>query len=310
VNHEKFHTPVLIDQVLTYLIGDPSGIYVDGTIGGGGHSFKILKRLTPTGRLIGIDLDDKALKYAKERLKSFEKRVILNIGNFAEIGNILSSLKINRVDGILLDLGVSSHQINTGERGFSYLAPGPLDMRMSSATKTTAEEIINNYSDQDLERIFREFGEERKARYAARAIVRERGKNQITTTQQLVKTIEPVFPFQHRIKSLARIFQAIRIAVNKELENLQLFLNQSLDLLKVGGRLVIIAYHSLEDRMVKEFFARQVNPCECPPGLPVCLCGKQPTIRLLTKKIVQSTEQEIATNPRSRSAKLRAAEKI
>ncbi len=310
MNQEKFHTPVQIDQVLEYLISDPSGIYVDGTIGGGGHSIEILKRLTPTGRIIGIDLDKKAFEYAKDRLKSFEKRVILKKGNFAEIGDILSSLKINQVDGILLDLGVSSHQIDTGERGFSYLAQGPLDMRMSAETKTTAEEIINTFSEQDLERIFREFGEERKARYVARAIVRERGKSQITTTQQLVKIIEPVFPFQYRIKSLARIFQAIRIAVNKELENLQFFLNQSLGLLKSGGRLVIISYHSLEDRMVKEFFVRQVNPCECPPGLPVCVCGKQPTIRLLTKKIVQATEQEIQSNPRSRSAKLRAAEKI
>ena len=310
MNQEKFHTPVQIDQVLEYLISDPSGIYVDGTIGGGGHSIEILKRLTPTGRIIGIDLDKKAFEYAKDRLKSFEKRVILKKGNFTEIGDILSSLKINQVDGILLDLGVSSHQIDTGERGFSYLAQGPLDMRMSAETKTTAEEIINTFSEQDLERIFREFGEERKARYVARAIVRERGKSQITTTQQLVKIIEPVFPFQYRIKSLARIFQAIRIAVNKELENLQFFLNKSLGLLNSGGRLVIISYHSLEDRMVKEFFVRQVNPCECPPGLPVCVCGKQPTIRLLTKKIVQATEQEIQSNPRSRSAKLRAAEKI
>jgi 16S rRNA (cytosine1402-N4)-methyltransferase len=310
VNQEKFHTPVLIDQVLTYLINNPSGIYVDGTVGGGGHSFEILKKLAPKGRLIGIDLDEKALEFANERLKFFEKKVILKQGNFSQIKNILSSLDISQVDGILLDLGVSSHQIDTGERGFSYLAAGPLDMRMSAETKTTAEEIINTFSEQDLERIFREFGEERKARYVARAIARERGNNQITTTQQLVKIIEPVIPFQYRIKSLARIFQAIRIAVNKELENLQLFLNQSLDLLKSGGRLVIIAYHSLEDRMVKEFFVSQVNPCKCPPELPVCVCGKQPTIRVLTKKIVQPTEQEISANPRSRSAKLRAAEKI
>jgi 16S rRNA (cytosine1402-N4)-methyltransferase len=310
VNQGKFHTPVLIDQVLKFLINDPKGIYVDGTVGGGGHSFEILKKIAPTGRLIGIDLDEKAVERAKERLKLFEKRVILKQGNFTRIKNILSSIDISQVNGILLDLGVSSHQIDTGERGFSYLAQGPLDMRMSSKTKTTAEEIINTYSEQDLERIFREFGEERKARYVARAIVRERGKKQITTTQQLVKIIEPVFPFHHRIKSVARVFQAIRIAVNRELENLQIFLNQSLDLLKSGGRLVAIAYHSLEDRMVKEFFARQADPCECPPGLPVCLCGKKPTIRILTKKIVKPTEQEIQLNPRSRSAKLRAAEKI
>ena len=310
MNQGKFHTPVLIDQVLKYLINDPSGIYVDGTVGGGGHSFEILKKLAPTGRIIGIDLDDKAIERAKERLKLFEKRVVLKQGNFTQIKNILSSLKINQVDGILLDLGVSSHQIDTGGRGFSYLTQGPLDMRMSSETKITAEEIINTNSEQDLERIFREFGEERKARYVARSIVKEREKSQITTTQQLVKIIESVFPFQHRIKSLARVFQAIRIAVNKELENLPIFLNQSLDLLKSGGRLVVIAYHSLEDRMVKEFFARQADPCECPPELPVCVCDKQPTVRVLTKKVVQPTELEIEANPRSRSAKLRAAEKI
>lgn len=310
MSQEKFHTPVLIDQVVKYLIGDSSGIYVDGTVGGGGHSFEILKKLAPTGSLLGIDLDEKAVEHAQKTLEPFEKRVMLKKGNFAEIGDILGSFEIDHVDGILLDLGVSSYQINAGERGFSYMAQGPLDMRMSTTIEMTAEGIINMYSEQDLERIFREFGEERKARYVARAIVKERRKSQITTTQQLVKIIEPVVPFQYRIKSLARIFQAIRIAVNKELENLQIFLNQSLGLLKSGGRLVVIAYHSLEDRRVKEFFGRQVNPCECPPGLPVCVCGKQPTIRVLTKKIVQPTEQEIKANPRSRSAKLRAAEKL
>jgi 16S rRNA (cytosine1402-N4)-methyltransferase len=310
VNQDKFHTPVLIDQVLKYLINDLTGIYVDGTVGGGGHSFEILKKLAPAGRLIGIDLDNEALQHAKRALQSFENRVVLTKGNFAAIEDILSSFEIAQVDGILLDLGVSSQQIDAGRRGFSYMAQGPLDMRMSTELEITAEEIVNTYSDQELEQIFREFGEERKARYIARAIVRERGKNRITTTRQLVNIIEPVVPYQHRIKSLARIFQAIRIAVNKELENLRSFLNQSLAVLKSGGRLVIIAYHSLEDRMVKEFFSRQVNPCQCPPDLPVCGCGKQPTLRLLTKKIVRPTVQEIKANPRSRSARLRAAEKI
>ncbi len=310
MNQKEFHKPVLIDQVIKYLIKDPSGIYVDGTVGGGGHSFEILNRLTSSGTLIGIDVDDKALEYARKRLEMFGKKVLLKRGNFAETGDILSTLEINQVDGILLDLGVSSHQIDMGERGFSFMISGPLDMRMSVLTKTTAEEIVNNYSESELERIFREFGEERMARPVAKAIVRERGNSQIRTTQQLVKIIEPLLPFQHRIKSLARIFQAIRIAVNQELENLQSFLNQSLDWLKSGGRLVIIAYHSLEDRLVKEFFAMQTNPCQCPPDLPVCACGKQPTVRVLTKKIIRPTEHEIKSNPRSRSAKLRAAEKI
>ena len=310
MNQGKFHTPVLVDQVLKFLIGSPSGVYVDGTVGGGGHSIEIVRRLNKAGKLVGIDLDEQAIAFASDRLKQFEKQTFLKKANFAKLGEILGSFEIDQVDGILLDLGVSSHQIDSSERGFSYLASGPLDMRMSTGIKTTAEKIINTYSEQDLERIFREFGEERKARYVARAIVRERGKSQITITQQLAKIIEPVVPFQHRIKSLARVFQAIRIAVNEELENLNLFLNQSLDLLKSGGRLVIIAYHSLEDRLVKEFFTGQSNPCQCPPGLPLCVCGKQATIRLLTRRVVRPSEEEIKTNPRSRSAKLRAGKKI
>jgi len=310
VNKEKFHIPVLVDEVLKFLIGNPSGIYVDATVGGGGHSLEIVTRLNETGKLIGIDLDNKALEFATDKLKSFEKQVLFKKGNFAEIGNILGSLELNQVDGILLDLGVSSYQIDTVERGFSYLTSGPLDMRMSPEIEITAAEIINTYSESDLERIFREFGEERQARSLARAIVRERQNKQVTTTGQLVSIIESVISFQHRIKSLSRVFQAIRIAVNKELENLKLLLDQSLDLLKSGGRLVIIAYHSLEDRMVKEFFSEQSNPCQCPSELPVCVCGRKPAMRLLTRKMVRPSEQEIKANPRSRSAKLRAAQKI
>jgi len=305
-----FHTPVLIDQVLKYLVVNPSGMYVDGTIGGGGHSIEIVKKLSSTGKLIGIDLDDKAVEKSRERLRRYGKIVLLKKGNFAEIGDILTSLDINQVDGILLDLGISSYQIDTVERGFSYLSSGPLDMRMTTESELTAQEIINTYPEIELEKIFRDFGEERRARSVAKAIVRERQRKQINTTQQLVKIIESVITFQYRIKSLARIFQAIRIAVNRELENLQLFLDQSLDLLKSGGRLVIIAYHSLEDRMVKNFFSKQLNPCECAAYLPVCVCGKQTMIRLLTRKVVRSSEEEIKANPRSRSAKLRAAEKI
>lgn len=310
MNHETFHTPVLVDQVLEYLIGNPSGIYVDGTVGGGGHSIEILKKLTANSKLIGIDWDDRAIENAEKRLSSCGKRVRLNKGNFAEIGDILSSIEINYVDGILLDLGISSYQIDTSDRGFSYLASGPLDMRMSKEAKITAEEILNNYSEAKLERIFRDFGEERNARSIARMIVKERQRKRLTTTQQLVTIIGSVIPFQHRIKSFARIFQAVRIVVNSELDNLQSFLNQSLNWLKVGGRLVIISYHSLEDRLVKNFFSKQFNPCECPPEIPVCVCGKKPTIRLLTRKVVRPTGEEVKANPRSRSAKLRAAEKI
>lgn len=307
---EKFHTPVLVEEVIKYLRVNPSGIYVDGTLGGVGHSFEIVKRLTSGGKLIGIDLDQRAVEVAQERLKPFEKRAVLKKGNFIEIGNVLKELGFNQVDGILVDLGVSSHQIDTADRGFSYLKAGPLDMRMSKDNELNAAEIVNNYSQKELEQIFKKYGEERRARSIAKAIVREREKKSITTTDQIVNIVESVISFQYRIKSLARVFQAIRIAVNKELENLRIFLDQSLESLKSGGRLVIIAYHSLEDRMVKEFFAGQSNPCQCPPEFPMCVCGKQPTVRLLTRKVIRPTADEIKLNPRSRSAKLRAIEKI
>jgi 16S rRNA (cytosine1402-N4)-methyltransferase len=310
VSEAKFHTSVLVDQVLHYLIDNPSGIYVDGTIGGGGHSLEILKRLNASGKLIGIDFDDEALSHAKHRLNLYQKQIIFYRGNFADMKQILNSKNAAPVDGILLDLGVSSYQIETGKRGFSFMTEGPLDMRMSVHNKLTAHEIINSYTENELGTIFKDYGEERHSRRIAKAIVKERNRGKITTTEQLVKIIESVLPFQYRIKSLARIFQAVRIEVNQELENLKRFLNQSLDLLKSGGRLVIITYHSLEDRLVKNFFTSQLNPCECPSGLPVCICGKKPVIQLLTRKVITASDQEVRANPRSRSAKLRAAQKI
>ena len=310
MKEDNFHTPVLVEEVLKYLLVNPSGIYIDGTLGGGGHSSEILKRLTSNAKLIGIDLDQEAVEKAGNRLSAFQKQIILKKGNFVEIANILDSLGFDQVDGILLDLGVSYHQIDSAERGFSYIKSGPLDMRMSKDAEMSAITIINNYSEKELEKIFKEFGEERRAHFIAKAIVKDRTKNPISTTDQIVKIIESEISFQYRIKSLARIFQAIRIAVNKELENLRSFLDQSLQLLKSGGRLVIIAYHSLEDRMVKEFFAEQSNPCHCPPEFPMCVCGKEPTIRLLTRKVIRPKEDEIKLNPRSRSARLRAVEKI
>jgi 16S rRNA (cytosine1402-N4)-methyltransferase len=310
MSQEPFHTPVLVDLVLTYLINDRSGIYVDGTLGGGGHSLAILKKLTTRGRLIGIDWDEQAIQKAQEHLRQEASRVSIRKGNFNQITGILAAVDIKKVDGILLDLGVSSFQIDTSERGFSYLASGPLDMRASQETKLSAEEVVNDYPEHELARIFKQYGEENKARSIAQAIVRERHRKRITTTQELVKIIESRLPFGQRIKSLARIFQAIRIEVNKELENLQSFLDQSLDVLKPGGRLVIIAYHSLEDRLVKNFFYYQSHPCECPPELPVCGCGKKPALQVLIRKVVRPSAEEMKANPRSRSAKLRAAEKI
>ncbi len=307
---QTFHIPVLTDAVLAYIINDPSGIYVDGTVGAGGHSKALLNRLTAEGRVIGIDRDDRALLEAEKKLKDYGERVRLCRGNFSETRKILDSLGIDHVHGILLDLGVSSHQIDCAERGFSYFSDGPLDMRMSVDDKITAAQLINHWSESELERIFWEYGEERRARAIARAIVRQRDRQPITSTRELAGIIESIVPFHQRIKTLARVFQAIRIAVNEELVHLSRFLGDSLDLLRSGGRIVIIAYHSLEDRLVKEFFSKQANPCDCPADLPRCVCGKVPTIRLLTRKVVRPAAQEIAQNPRSRSARLRAAEKI
>lgn len=307
---QQFHTPVLTEAVVAYLIGNPSGIYIDGTIGAGGHSQAILNRLTSKGRVIGIDRDDEALEEARRNLVHYGPRVTLCRGNFGELRTILDSLEIDLVDGILLDLGLSSHQIDTPERGFSYTMDGPLDMRMSRDGSLTAAQLINQYSVSELEKIIREYGEERQARAIARAIAKYRIQQPITTTRQLARIIESSVPHSHRIKTLARVFQALRIAVNEELTHLSRFLSNSLTLVRSGGRIVIITYHSLEDRLVKEFFKEQANPCMCPPDLPHCVCGKLPTIRLLTRKVVKPSAQEIMLNPRSRSAKLRAAEKI
>lgn len=304
----EYHIPVLVEPVLGFLINDLSGIYIDGTVGGGGHSQAILEKLSSGGRVIGIDQDNDALAKAKQRLGKFENQVQLKKGNFSNIPAIISSMAVDKVSGVLLDLGVSSHQIDFGERGFSFMTDGPLDMRMAKDAATTAEDIINDYDESELIRIFRQYGEERRARPIASGIIRERQKRRITSTRQLATIIESRIPYQQRIKTLARIFQSVRIAVNSELENLQRFLDQSLGVIKKGGRLVIISYHSLEDRLVKNFLTHQANPCECPPELPFCTCNKKPTIQILTRKVVQASQEEIQINSRSRSAKLRAAE--
>lgn len=307
---ENFHTPVLLDAVLSYLVNDRGGTYVDCTLGGGGHSQAILQALTATGKLVGIDWDEQAIHQARQRLPGEASRVIIHKGNFREITQILQSCQVTQVDGILADLGVSSHQIDCEGRGFSYLHDGPLDMRMAATNPLTASEVINSYAESELAAIFRNYGEEKAARTIARAIVQQRQRQAICTTKELAAVIESRIPFKERIKVLARIFQAIRMEVNRELENLQAFLDQTVKLLRSGGRVVIIAYHSLEDRLVKDFFRHQSAPCQCPPQLPRCVCGQQPTLRLLTPKVIRPTAAEIASNPRSRSARLRAAERI
>jgi len=304
------HIPVLLNEAVDFLVRVPSGTYVDGTLGGGGHSYEILKRQDEKGRLLGIDWDDFAISKARKRLRPFENRFVIKKGNFADIKKILAAERISSVDGMLLDLGVSSFQIDTPERGFSYLNSGPLDMRMSDLIEKPALKIINQLSEKELTAIFKDYGEERRSYAIAKTIVKFRQDQEIETTEQLSEIIKSVIPFRYRIKTLARIFQAVRIATNFELDNLKKFLNQSLGLLKKNGRLVIISFHSLEDRVVKEFFVNQANPCVCPPDLPYCACGKKPTVKILTRKPVKPSNREIEENPRCKSSKLRAAEKL
>lgn len=305
-----FHEPVLVEEVLHYLVSDPNGVYLDLTVGGGGHARALLERLHPDARLIGLDRDREALEAAGQRLKQFGDRVTLRQSNFRDFVRVLQELGVERVHGLLLDLGVSSHQIDAPERGFSYSADGALDMRMDRSQTLTAADIVNTYSEAELARLFRDFGEERKARQVARAVVMERKKRHIATTGALAQVVGSRFPPEQRVKSLARVFQALRIAVNDELSSLAATLERALDSLYPGGRLVVISYHSLEDRLVKDFFREQARDCVCPPHVPVCVCGHQARLRILTRRVVRPTPAEVARNPRSRSARLRAAEAL
>jgi len=303
-----FHEPVLKEEALSFLVTAKNGIYLDGTLGGGGHSEAILKNINKSGRLIALDLDNDAIHFSRTRLK--HKNFLVEQANFKNLGEVLKKLKINRVHGILLDLGVSSYQIDTAEKGFSYRASGKLDMRMNSKQQLTAHEIANTFSEEKLCEIFKKYGEERRYRAISRVIIREREKNVIETTTDLQEIISVVLPYQNRVKSLSRIFQALRIAVNEELENLKAALESGLDYLTTGGRLVVISYHSLEDRIVKNFFKQESRRCVCPPDLPICVCGEPGRLKILTKRSIQPSKEEVQRNPRSRSARLRTAEML
>ncbi len=309
---EFHHVSVLLQECLDGLNIRPDGIYVDGTLGGAGHSSRIAERLT-TGRLIGIDRDPVALAAAGERLKPWKDRVTLVHSNFCEIKQVLSDLQIPGVDGILLDLGVSSPQLDDGQRGFSYMADAPLDMRMNGEDALTAREVVNTWPQEELKRILYTYGEERYAPQIAAAICRRREEAPIETTLELVDIIRSAMPAaalrekQHPAK---RSFQAIRIAVNDELGSVEKVMADAIPLLNPGGRLAVITFHSLEDRIVKNAMAEAAKGCTCPPNFPVCVCGKKPQVKLISRKPIVSGEAELAENPRARSAKLRVCEKL
>ncbi|WP_029688536.1 16S rRNA (cytosine(1402)-N(4))-methyltransferase RsmH [Thermoanaerobacter sp. A7A] len=307
---EYSHKSVLLKETIEYLNIKPEGIYVDGTLGGGGHSEEILKRLT-TGKLIAIDRDLDAIKASKERLKNYKNVEYIN-DNFKNIKEILKSLNIDKVDGILLDLGVSSYQLEEVKRGFSYMKDAPMDMRMDKNSPFSAYDVVNKYSQQELERVIREYGEEKWASRIAKFIVKEREKGEIKTTFQLVEIIKNAIPASARREGphpAKRTFQAIRIEVNEELKGLDKAIEDMVEVLRGKGRIAIITFHSLEDRIVKNTFKKLENPCTCPHNMP-CTCGKEPLIKIITKKPVLPSKEEIETNSRSRSAKLRVAEKL
>ena len=309
---EFHHISVLLDECIRGLAIKPEGIYVDGTLGGAGHSSQIAKRLT-TGRLIGIDRDPAALQAAGERLAPYGDRVTLVHSNFSELAQVLKDLDIAGVDGILLDLGVSSPQLDDSSRGFSYMADAPLDMRMNSEDTLTAFDVVNFWSYEDLRRILFDYGEERYAPKIASAICRKRESAPIKTTLELVDVIRGAMPAQalrEKQHPAKRSFQAIRIAVNDELGSVEKVMKDAIPCLNPGGRLAVITFHSLEDRIVKTAVAGAAKGCTCPPSFPVCVCGKKPQVQIITRKPVVSTEEELERNPRARSAKLRVCEKV
>ena len=304
------HKPVMLEECISGLNIKKDGIYVDGTLGGAGHSKEILKRLSNNGLLIGIDRDEEALKAAKDNLKEFQNVIYVH-NNHDNIKEILEELKIDNVDGILLDLGVSSYQLDERNRGFSYLGENELDMRMDKSQKLTAKEVVNKYKEEDLANVIYEYGEERFSRQIAKNICKQRKEKEIKTTKELVDIIEKSIPkkFQNDGHPAKRTFQAIRIEVNNEIKPLYSTVLNSIDCLKPGGRLVIITFHSLEDRAVKNAYIEAKGKCTCPKDLPYCVCGAKSLGEIITKKPIIATDKEIEENSRSKSAKLRIFER-
>lgn len=306
------HTPVLLEETINMLNIKPNGIYVDGTLGGAGHSYEICKKLT-NGKLIGIDQDLDAIKNAYEKLGSFKEKILIVNDNFVNIPEILDKNGISKVDGILLDIGVSSYQLDQAERGFSYQHDAPLDMRMDRKISFSAKDLVNNYSEEELSRVIFKYGEERWSRRIAKLIVQARKDRPIETTGELVSIIKSAIPSYSRREGphpAKRTFQAIRIEVNDELNVLKETINKCIGVLKENGRICIITFHSLEDRIVKECFSSLSNPCTCPPRFPVCVCKKEKALKIITRKPISASENELHDNPRARSAKLRVAERV
>jgi len=308
----KFHESVLREKVFQYLIVKEAGLIVDGTLGDGGHTEFILQNTGPGMQVIGIDRDTDALQRAKKRLAPFGDRVKFAHGNYSDIQNLLKNFNVDKVDGLLLDLGISSPQVDIAERGFSFMRNGPLDMRMDTTQELTAAKLLETLSDRELEAVIKDFGEERHYRKIVRAVRKAQAISPLTTTHQLSKILSGALYSKRpaKIHPATRTFQALRIAVNSELMHLKTALQNSLGVLGAGARLVTIAFHSLEDRIVKDFFRYEEKSCVCPPRIPVCVCGKKSTLKIITKRALAPAKEEIMRNPRSSSAKMRVAEKI
>lgn len=306
------HKSVLLEESIDGLNIKPDGIYIDGTLGGGGHSLEICKRLGPQGRLIGIDQDEAAIKAGSERLKEFSDIVTVVRSNYSNMKEIARELKIESVNGIILDLGVSSHQLDTVDRGFTYKENAPLDMRMDTRMDKTAKDIVNGYSEFDLYRIIRDYGEDKFAKNIAKHIVRVREEKIMETTDDLIEAIKAAIPMKLRVGTghpAKKTFQAIRIELNRELDVLKHTLDDMIHLLGDEGRLCIITFHSLEDRIVKSAFRNHENPCTCPPSFPVCICGNKSKGRVISKKPILPSDEELIDNKRAKSAKLRVFER-
>lgn len=307
-NIEFKHIPIMLEEVIEGLDIKPDGIYVDGTLGGGGHSYEIAKRLVSGGRLIGIDQDEAAIKAAGARLSGFGDRVTIVRSNYAQMVSVLQSLGIEQVDGILLDLGVSSHQLDNAERGFSYMEDAPLDMRMDRRQEKTAGDIVNFYSQAELIRIIRDYGEDKFAAKIAAKIIGFRENKPVETTGELAEIIKSAIPMKYRLTGghpAKRTFQAIRIELNRELEILEESIEGMLDILSDRGRMAVITFHSLEDRIVKSAFKKAESPCTCPPDFPICVCGKKSKGFVASRKPLIPSEEEMERNPRAKSSKLR-----